>query len=331
MNEGILSLSDRPVTMPIPFNNRTKSSVIMPVPIASPPELTPEHVGNLTLWLDASKRESFSFNGANISQWRDRRGINSVSQATAAQQPTYLPGGWRGNPAVWFRGSNVMTNTSWSMPTQNFTMAYVFVPTSQMTQYARLMTCVPNPISGNDYTTTTAWNFTIDTIGGGAILTNGDNSRLFTAGIFCSNSASAGGGRINAFQYGARRAYAVYVGAGTNLLGVKYSFFRVMGQAGFGLWNATAPSAGVSLGATWIGNSSYLPQSFIGYQLECAVWSKTLTEFEMVGLDKYFARKWQVDSTQIDGFFNPQDRLIPFRQTAGSISSLDGSSYNFTY
>ena len=198
-----------------------------------------------------------------------------------------------------------------------------------MTQYSRLMTCVPNPISGNDYTTTTAWNFTMDTIGGGAIRTNGDNSRLFTAGIFCSNSYVAGG--INAFQYGARRAYVVYVGAGTNLLGVKYSFFRVMGQAGFGLWNATAPSAGVSLGATWAGNSSFLPQSFIGYQLECAVWNQTLTEFEMVGLDKYFARKWKVDSTQIDGFFDQKDRLTPFRQTAGSISSLDGPSYNFTY
>ena len=321
--------------MPIAINDRTKSFATMPVPIASPPVLTPEHMSNLTLWLDAAKRDSFTFNGQNISAWRDRRGINSITQATAAQQPTYLPNGWRGNPAVFFRGSNVMTNTTWSMPTLFFTMAYVFVPSTTINQFARFFSCVPNPISGSDYSSTTAWY--LSTPSSTSLGQSGNNSQRFFINALCNNTSGAGNQIF--FEYGARRAYVLYCGAGRNLAGTPFSFFRVMGHNAFAGWDATAASSGVSIGAAWASGASFLPQSLLGYVLEVAVWSQPLTEFEMVGLDKYFAAKWNVDTTPIDGFFDPLGRLTSFRKNNADFATVSNyppnstrrPAFNFTY
>jgi hypothetical protein len=56
---------------------------------------TPRSLANLALWYDGADTSTFTLNGSNISEWRDKSGANRhASQASAASQPAY--GTWSG-------------------------------------------------------------------------------------------------------------------------------------------------------------------------------------------------------------------------------------------
>jgi hypothetical protein len=316
MQNGICGSTHRPIGMPVGINNRTRPSAYMPISIASPPPLSPEHIGgsDLTLWLDASRRDTFTFNGNSVSEWRDRRSNGySVSQPYAVYQPTYIPNGWKGNPVVNFLGSSWLYSTAWPMPVHPFTVAIVFSQPYAPVLYSRLVTCFPNPQSGADYSSLTAWTLAIFTQLAYSSASyqfsqnSGENSQLFEASLSMYGGSVVAG--LPAMLPVGQRAYSLFAGS-FDSGGSRVAIGRTAGQVRYGPWpTGTSNSSGVILGVTW--NNGFVPyQSLVGYIMEVAVWSRSLTEFEFVGLDKYFSEKWNIDTTNIDGLFNPNERLI---------------------
>lgn len=69
---------------------------------------TPARIAT-ALWLDASDSSTITLNGSTVSQWSDKSGNNRhVSQATAANQPTYTAGGLNGKPVLTYTGTNFL-------------------------------------------------------------------------------------------------------------------------------------------------------------------------------------------------------------------------------
>ena len=70
----------------------------------------PDELGvDLALWFDAEDTNSITLNGSNVSQWRDKSGnARHASQATAANQPTYLAAGFNGKPTLQTDGNDVL-------------------------------------------------------------------------------------------------------------------------------------------------------------------------------------------------------------------------------
>lgn len=62
---------------------------------------TPAQLSGLALWLDADDASTITLNGSTVSQWNDKSGNGrNASQATAANQPTYLATGFNGKPTL---------------------------------------------------------------------------------------------------------------------------------------------------------------------------------------------------------------------------------------
>jgi len=78
----------------------------------------PDELGaDLALWLDAEDTDSITLNGSNVAQWDDKSGNGrNVSQATAANQPTYTASGLNGKPVLTFDGGDWFSNLSLSLP-----------------------------------------------------------------------------------------------------------------------------------------------------------------------------------------------------------------------
>lgn len=63
----------------------------------------PKKIAGLELWLDANNSASITLNGSNVSQWNDLSGNGRhATNATAAEQPLYLPTGINSKGAVSF-------------------------------------------------------------------------------------------------------------------------------------------------------------------------------------------------------------------------------------
>lgn len=78
------------------------------------PAWTPSRLSGLALWLDAADASTITLNGSTVSQWNDKSGNNrNVTQATAANQPTYNSAQFNGKPTLRFDGSNdILSNPS---------------------------------------------------------------------------------------------------------------------------------------------------------------------------------------------------------------------------
>ena len=92
---------------------------------------TPAALGSsLALWLDADDVSTITLNGSNVSQWNDKSGNGrNVSQATAANQPTYTPSGLNGRPAVVFDGVNDYLAAASPLIGTTHSLFFVFTPT----------------------------------------------------------------------------------------------------------------------------------------------------------------------------------------------------------
>lgn len=69
------------------------------------------------VWLDAADASTITLNGSTVSQWSDKSGNARIAtQATAANQPTYVTTGLNGKPALSFDGGDFMSGL-WSAAT----------------------------------------------------------------------------------------------------------------------------------------------------------------------------------------------------------------------
>jgi hypothetical protein len=76
----------------------------------------PIDVPGCALWLDAADSSTITLNGSTVSSWADKSGNgNIVTQATSANQPTYVTNVVNGNPVLRFNGtSHVLQKTSFT-------------------------------------------------------------------------------------------------------------------------------------------------------------------------------------------------------------------------
>jgi hypothetical protein len=80
------------------------------------------------LWLDAADASTVTLNGSTVSQWNDKSGNSRhVSQATAAQQPTWNATGLNSKPTLVFDGSNdiLLNQNAGSVGVTNISMFVV--------------------------------------------------------------------------------------------------------------------------------------------------------------------------------------------------------------
>ena len=89
---------------------------------------TPAELTGLALWLDADDASSITLNGSTVSQWDDKSGNDrNVSQATAANQPTYLATGFNSLPTIDFDGSgDFLKNASYEPTSASLTCFIVY-------------------------------------------------------------------------------------------------------------------------------------------------------------------------------------------------------------
>jgi len=89
----------------------------------------PSQLGaDLALWLDAADADTITLNGSDVSQWDDKSGNGrNVSQATAAQQPTFVSNGLNGKPTISFDGTNdiLLNQNAGSVGVTNISMFMV--------------------------------------------------------------------------------------------------------------------------------------------------------------------------------------------------------------
>jgi len=95
------------------FNELTLDSQLYLVYAARKRELwTPTQLTS-AVWLDAADSATITLNGSTVSQWNDKSGNGRhVSQATAANQPTYTASGLNGKPVLTFDGVNDRLSTA---------------------------------------------------------------------------------------------------------------------------------------------------------------------------------------------------------------------------
>ena len=69
---------------------------------------TPADLGSdLVVWFDANDASTITLNGATVSQWSDKSiNLRNITQATTANQPTFLATGLNSKPAISFDGTN---------------------------------------------------------------------------------------------------------------------------------------------------------------------------------------------------------------------------------
>ncbi len=80
---------------------------------------------NVSLWLDASDAGTISLSGSNVTQWSDKSGFaRHASQATGANQPTYVASNSVGKPCIRFAGGSAFLQTPDDVP---LTRTSVFV------------------------------------------------------------------------------------------------------------------------------------------------------------------------------------------------------------
>jgi|DEB0MinimDraft_6_1074348.scaffolds.fasta_scaffold05752_11 hypothetical protein len=83
------------------------------------------------LWLDAADASTITESGGAVSQWDDKSGNNRhVSQATAADQPTYLATGFNSLPTIGFDGSSDFLKNASYEPTGAVTCFFAAERTS---------------------------------------------------------------------------------------------------------------------------------------------------------------------------------------------------------
>ena len=247
---------------PFPLAPRVKS--VTQVNLFQPTQISGTYV-----WFDASVANNFTFSsGSNIATWLDRSG-NSYS-ATAANSPTYDSV----NKRVFFNSasSQYMSNTSAPLTLAQRSFFFVIEDLTYV-NVGGYMPMIPNPNSGQDYTTTNG--LSIENNSGFKFYGNGGGYDNRTVGAAAPN------------------AKGIYSEVFGSLSGTTY----LNGTAG-GTSNATytpGTSLGYALGARWIGG---IAAPYINsYYYEVLVYNTALSVSQRQQIEGYLAWKWSLQSS----------------------------------
>ena len=228
----------------------------------------PTSITGCALWLDGADPAGTGVvpaNGATISTWSDKSGNGKNAAATGT--PTYLSGG-----GINFNGSSYFLNQTFS---QNLSQRSIFIVMQETVRndYFGVLSLIPNPTSGNDYSTTTG--LSIETTNGLRFYANtggyfadmGNNSLLVKAVYNDNMNGTTGSGFLNGNS--ATTVTASYT-AGT--------------------------CSGYSVGARWLG-SIYTSYALNGVIYEILFFNSPLGTSDRRQVEGYLAQKWGLTSS----------------------------------
>lgn len=225
-------------------------------------QFIPLNVSTCQLWLDAADRSTFTFSGANISQWRDKSGnaynANAVGTIpyNASINGKTTPS-WTGSVSTYFRGTG-LTNTGTTL-----TAFSVFIMNSSSYSVARILSLAA--VGQNDF-----------------------NSALYTAAIERSSSS------FNAFRNNAALSAVTAIFASPVLVcsqfnGANHTFY-LNGTGGTpvnstGNFGYTAYNVGSSFG-----EENLVPLN--GTIGEVILYTGSLSTYNRQRVEGYLAWKW---------------------------------------
>ena len=224
---------------------------------------SPNQISGCHLWLDASTSNNFTFSsGSNISTWIDRSGNNYT--ATAANSPQYDSINKRVRLAS--ASSQYMSNLAAPLNLAQRSFFFVIEEITN-TNVCGIMTHIPNPSTGNDYTTTNGM-----TIEG-------------TSGVyFYANS----GGYANRATATVPLAEAIYGETFASSSGTTY----INGTGGTPSNSSFSfgTTVGYGLGGRWANGMG--GPFFNGYFYEVVVYNNSVSSSNRQIIEGYLAWKW---------------------------------------
>ena len=148
---------------------------------------TPAQIST-ALWLDANDSSTITLNGSTVSQWNDKSGNGrNATQATVANQPTYIAEGLNGRGIIDWDGSNdsmeisgAITTTLTQALSQDNTYSIAFVLQADVINNLPVLFHVPEG----------SWKFLFEITSTGSLYW-GDtpsNFRTYSSGTFASTS-----------------------------------------------------------------------------------------------------------------------------------------------
>ena len=259
-----------------PFPNAPRVATLINNPVFSPTQIS-----GCYLWLDAADSgQIVLFPGtSNISRWLDKS--SNAFHATAAGNPTYS------GSRIQFNGTtSYLSNLSYSL---NLSQRSIFIVMSEnsRTNVAGVFSHIPNPRTGNDYSTTNG--LSIET-------TNG----LY----FYGNN----GGYASAIGNATLLALGIY---NDTMSGTQGSSFFNGSNTSNRTANYTAGTcAGYVLGARWLGalGGPYLN----GNINEIIVYNSPVSTSQRQQIEGYLAWKWQLTGSLINTQPYKAPLLAPF-------------------
>lgn len=269
-----------------PYYNIAPNSVNLPYPANIPVSVqrqalvpstsgfaffNPRTVSGISLWLDGADPNangSVPSNGGTVSTWVDKSG--NGKNATASGTPTYLSGG-----GISFNGTNAYyTNTSFVYDLSKRSI-FIVMKVNTYLQFAGVLTIIPNPSSGNDWTTTSGMPVNTDT----NVLTFGGNS-----GGYSGNIPNTSLTTVNMYNDNMNITQGSQYLNG-NLTGVPTANYTALSSSGYGL------------GARWLSGAMSLTYAFTGNIYEVLLYTGPLSTSQRQQVEGYLAWKWGLSTS----------------------------------
>lgn len=241
----------------------------------------PRRLSGLVQWYDAADQSTMTLNGSTVSEWRSKVGGVSVSQATAAAQPTLTTGYYNGRSALTFDGGDFLANLSLSIQRNGLSVAVVFDETTRV-PFAGLV--VGSPSSGDDFGNTPGNGFRMS-------VHEGTNKPVDLFAPVSNNIALLSPPVSETNALGKCVALAtVAPSVGGNGSG----FMRFNGTPGAEdpLYGAPSATTGTVIGGRFVGGVVDTLYRFNGRILEVAIWNRALTVNECRTFERYANSKW---------------------------------------
>lgn len=253
-------------------------------------QVTPPTVSGLVLWLDSTDATSFSLSGTNVLSWTDKASSRTLTPTTASTYGTRTSTG----SGVNFPngGSDSGTyglgyNTTWYLPTQNFSVFVVFKPTASSTFAACFGLTTSNNLAASGRP-----NFFLVTQTG-----TGEKTSCaldFDGASFASSVASSGNGGIGLNVIRLDEIIMTSSSSTTKILtnGTENTYSDAPD-------NYSSPYSNYPVG--YISMAAYATawgaRSFTGVVYEVFMYNRAVTSTERTGLENYAYLKWRFSPT----------------------------------
>jgi len=235
---------------------------------------TPAQIST-ALWLDANDSGTITLNGSTVSQWNDKSGNGrNATQATVANQPTYIAEGLNGKGIIDWDGSNdsmeitgAITTTLAQALSQDNTYSIAFVLQADVINNLPVLLHVPE----------SNWEFLFEITSTGSLYW-GDtpsNYRTYTSGTFASTS---------------RATFFTCVKTGSGL-GEAHAKGTLASTVSGSLSDTPAMSANFLLGSY-----SSAQYNYNGKFAEIVITNTALSTADRQRLEGYLAHKWGLAS-----------------------------------